>query len=49
MSLQSHLLVNVKFGGDVPVGVLVDCNGGVEIPLLVVEHPDGWCQQLWQL
>ena len=35
MSMQSHLVVNVKFGGGVPGGELADCNGGVEIRLLV--------------
>ena len=35
MSMQSHLVVNVKFGGGVPGGELADCNGGVEIRFLV--------------
>ena len=35
MSMQSHLVVNVVFGGGVPGGELVDWNGGVEICFLV--------------
>ena len=35
MSMQSHLVVNVKFGGVVPGEELVDCNGGMEIRFLV--------------
>ena len=33
--MQSHLVVNVKFGGGVPGGALADCNGGVEIRFLM--------------
>ena len=35
MLMQSHLEVNVRFGGDVPGGELVDCDGEVEICFLV--------------
>ena len=41
MSMQSHLVVNVKFGGGVPRGELVDCDGGVEIRFLV-GGASGW-------
>ena len=41
MSIQSHLVVNDKFGGDVPGGELVDCNGEVEIRFLV-GGASGW-------
>ena len=35
MSMRSHLVVNVQFGGGVPGGELAECNGGVEICFLV--------------
>ena len=35
MSMWSHLVLNVKFGGNVSGGELVDCIGGVEIRFLV--------------
>ena len=41
MSMRSHLVVNVKFGGGVPGGELVDCDGGVEIRFLV-DGASGW-------
>ena len=41
MSMRSHLVVNVKFGGGVPGGELADCNGGVEICFLV-GGASGW-------
>ena len=43
MSMQSHLVVNVIFGGGVPGGELVDCNGGVEIRFLV-GGASGWLE-----
>ena len=41
MSMRSHLVVNVKFGGGVPGGELADSNGGVEIRFLV-GGASGW-------
>ena len=41
MSMRSHLVVNVKFGGGVPGGELADSNGGVEIRF-VVGGASGW-------
>ena len=33
--MRCHLVVNVEFGGVVPGGELVDCDGEVEIRFLV--------------
>ena len=41
ISMWSHIVVNVKFGGGVPGGELADCNGGVEIRFLV-GGASGW-------
>ena len=35
MLMQRELEVNVRFGGDVPGGELVDCDGEVEVCFLV--------------
>ena len=35
MVMQSHVEVNVRFGGDMPEGVLVDCDVEVEKLFLV--------------